>query len=125
MVFRLLRTIFYVIANPDRSLAWKVLDSLFLLALLLLVLGVLLTPSADDLGYYFLLLPVVVLVTCRSWYSMPRRHRHMAPAPEEHSPRGPAEPGPGDDARAWDPIGDDQSAALSPALGDDRPQGPS
>jgi hypothetical protein len=50
VVSRLLRTIVYVIANPNRSLAWKVVDSLFLVALLILVLLVLLNSSADDLG---------------------------------------------------------------------------
>jgi hypothetical protein len=38
VVSRLLRTIAYVIANPNRSLVWKVADSLFLVALLLLAL---------------------------------------------------------------------------------------
>ncbi len=79
MVSRLLRTIVYVIANPNRSLAWKVVDSLFLVALLILVLLVLLNSSADDLGSYFLLLPVIVLITCRSWYSMPRGRRPTVP----------------------------------------------
>ncbi len=51
----------------------------FLVALLILVLLVLLNSSADDLGSYFLLLPVIVLITCRSWYSMPRGRRPTVP----------------------------------------------
>lgn len=123
MALRLLRTIVYVIANPNRSLAWKVVDSLFLLALLFLVLLVLLNPSADDLGYYFLLLPVVVLITCRSWYSMPRGRRQTVPPSEGQIPSGPTGPGPADGTptHAWDPVDDEKLDALPhPALGDDR-----
>jgi hypothetical protein len=124
VLFRLLRTIVFVITNPNRSLAWKVIDSVFLLALFILVLAVLLNPSVDDLLYFFLLVPLVVLVTYRSWYSMPRsRGRRVRPAADQ-SPPSPTGPGPVGDAptHAWDPIDDDRLASLRRrGLADDRP----
>jgi len=124
VVFRLLRTIVDVIANPARSLTWKVVDLLFLAALLFVVVMVLLNPSADDLGYYFLLVPVVVLITCRSWYSMPRGRRQKVPPSEHQSPSQLSGPTSDGDAplQAWDFLDDDNLAALSrPARGDEVP----
>ncbi len=122
MVSRLLRTIVYVIANPNRSLAWKVVDSLFLVALLILVLLVLLNSSADDLGSYFLLLPVIVLITCRSWYSMPRGRRPTVPPSGGKLPPRLAGPGPTGDAptHTWDPIDDDRVGRALPGAPETR-----
>jgi hypothetical protein len=114
----------YVITNPNRSLAWKVVDSAFLLALLILVLALLLNPSVEDLLYFFLLVPLVVVVTSRSWYSMPRsRGRRARPAADQSppSPTGPLSVS-GAPTHAWDPIDDDRLAALHRrGLADDRP----
>ena len=66
MLVRLLRTISYVVTNPNRSLTWKIIDSLFLGFLVVLVVISLSEPFG-----YLLLLPWVVLVTCRSWYALP------------------------------------------------------
>jgi hypothetical protein len=118
-VFRLLRTIAYVIVNPHRSLVWKVVDSLFLVALLFLVLMVLFNLSVDSLGYYFMLIPVVWLITRRSWYSMPRARRQSAAQREDEplaglhnlASAGSASSGSASSGEAhthsWDPIDDD------------------
>jgi hypothetical protein len=111
VVFRLLRTIVYVVTNPNRSLAWKVLDSVFLVALLFLVLTVLLNPSPDDVAYYFMLVPVVVLITCRSWYSMPRAPRpKVRPTEDRPMSAGVLSTSAGDaPTDGWDPMSMDRA----------------
>ncbi len=37
MLVRLVRTIRYIVTNPNRSLLWKIIDSLFLVFLFVLV----------------------------------------------------------------------------------------
>jgi hypothetical protein len=111
VVFRLLRTIVYVVTNPNRSLARKVLDSVFLVALPFLVLTVLLNPSPDDVAYYFMLVPVVVLITCRSWYSMPRIPRpRVRPTEDRPMSAGVLSTTDGDaPTHGWDPMSMDQA----------------
>jgi hypothetical protein len=111
MLVRLLRTIYYVVSNPNRSVAWKVIDSLFLAFLVVLVV-ISLTEPFD----YLLLLPWVVLVTCRSWYSLPKAPKRARCRLQEHGI--PSEPVSGGaiggraegSKRAWDAMGDEQTA---------------
>lgn len=95
MIFRLLRAIYWVLANQRRPLIWKVVDTVFLTGLIVLVVYALL-DGWDGLAYYVFLLPWVVILTQRSWYDSPKlTHR----------------------SRRWD-----RSGATRPAISDDGPE---
>jgi hypothetical protein len=83
MLARIVKTVRYVLTNPNRSLPWKVADSVFLAMLFGLVLVSLIETLFEgaSLDWFFLnllLLPWVFLVTQRSWYELPRAPRERA-----------------------------------------------
>jgi len=114
VLFRLFRTIYWVLTNPHRRVLWKVLDTSFLLALVVLVWSTL-RHSADPF-LYLLLSPWVVLITQRGWYEMPlpgRRSRRRAGVPGTVQPSGPPVVDPFAEVpplparsshRSWDPM---------------------
>jgi Flp pilus assembly protein TadB len=91
--------------QPQPGLAWKIIDSLFLAFLVVLVVISLVQPFG-----YVLLVPWVVLATCRSWYAMPTPSKRARRRLREH--HIPSEPvnglGVGGQAdvtkQTWDPI---------------------
>jgi len=95
MLVRLSRTIRYVVSNPYRSVFWKIADSLVLAFFCALVLICLIGGSL----YFLFLLPVVWLITRRSWYELPgSSRRRPKPAINRGSETDNIPPG------KWDPV---------------------
>lgn len=66
MLVRLAKTMWGVIANPNRAFGWKVFDVLFLGLGAVLVVLCLISTGVDWLFVYFFLWPIVYLITQRS-----------------------------------------------------------